>query len=84
MKQNELTMAEFKGTVVTKLDYIEGHLSELNGKVSKNIERIDCVEEWRKELGTIQRFVVGIAIGIGSIVTFLAQFLYDVYKSKFL
>ena len=85
MTQNyEITNAEFKGMALEKLNNIECHLEELNGKVVSNLNRIDKMEDWRKELTTKQQMVAGIFIAIGSVVTFLANFVFDWYKSKFM
>ena len=71
----ELSNAQFKGVVVTKLDYIAKRLDKLNGSVEKNTD-------FRKEFTIRYKMTIGFAAFVGGVIVFISNFLIDYIQGK--
>lgn len=59
-----LSMAEFKGVVITELKHIKEEVKEINDGCEKRDKRITSLETWKTKMVAIASFVAG-CISVG-------------------
>ena len=78
----ELSAAEFRGTVLAKLGYIEKSIdnNQLNIKLlcDENQKRKD----WQEDMDSKLKFAVGVATFIGGVIVFLTERVITFFEKK--
>jgi len=79
---NELSAAEFKGVVVTKLEYIECTIRENRSNIRELSEQNQLRKDWQENFDTKTRLAIGLASFVGGVFVWIADKVFKFFSSK--
>ena len=79
---NELSAAEFKGVVVTKLEYIECTIRENRSNIRELSGQNQLRKDWQENFDTKTRLAIGLASFVGGVFVWIADKVFKFFSSK--
>ena len=79
---NELSAAEFKGVVVTKLEYIERAIKENRASIRELNKQNQLRKDWQETFDTKTRVAIGIASFLGGVFVWIADKVFKFFSDK--
>jgi len=79
---NQINTAEFKGMVLTKLEYIEAGIHINQANIKKLEDENQCRKDWQESFDTRAKIYIGLATLIGGIIVWVGDKLFDFFAKR--
>jgi len=78
----EISTAEFKGMVLTKLEYIETSIATNQEDIGELEKANQDRKDWQENFATKSKIYIGVATFVGGIMVFIVDKLIDLWPNK--
>lgn len=78
----DLSAAEFKGKVITKLEYIEDAIDCNREEIKELKKKTATLTGWQQDFGTKTKFIIGIAVFVGGVFVWIADKTFELFMKR--